>query len=145
MTRHPDGWYFGQMGIGTVWHVVRTAGREPNFLPCKLCRIFWKYFWIAESLLNSIFTKKWFCPTECGQLQTNNAAYFLLRRTSMLVIPKGLKNLYTSMAYSYDICINECISSKISSWIQSAFVYHISYETFKEWFPLIVAIIVNVR
>jgi hypothetical protein len=28
-------------------------------------------FWIAESLLKSIFTKKWFCPTECGQLQTN--------------------------------------------------------------------------
>jgi len=27
--------------------------------------------WIAKSLFESIITKKWFCPTECGQLQTN--------------------------------------------------------------------------
>jgi hypothetical protein len=27
--------------------------------------------WIAESLLKSIITMKWFCPAECGQLQTN--------------------------------------------------------------------------
>jgi hypothetical protein len=38
-----DGRCFGQMGVRTVYHVVRTAGREPNFLTCKLCRIFWKH------------------------------------------------------------------------------------------------------
>jgi len=52
-------WCFSLMGIRTVWHVVRTAGRKLNFLTCKLCRIFWKHFWIAESLLKSIFTNKW--------------------------------------------------------------------------------------
>jgi hypothetical protein len=69
--RRLDGWCFGQLGVRTGRHVVRTADREPNFLTYKLCRIFWQYFWIAESLLNSIITMKWFCPTECGQLQTN--------------------------------------------------------------------------
>jgi hypothetical protein len=70
-THRPDSWHFGQTGVRTVWHAVRTADRELNFLTYKLCRIFWKHFWIAESLLKSIFTKKWFCPTECGKLQTN--------------------------------------------------------------------------
>jgi hypothetical protein len=61
----------GRLALWTDGRPDQTADREPNFLPCKLCRIFWKHFWIAESLLKSIFTKKWFCPTECGQLQTN--------------------------------------------------------------------------
>jgi hypothetical protein len=64
MTRRPDGWCFGQL-------IVRTAGTEPNFLTCKLCRIFSKHLWIAESLLKSIITRNWFCPKECGQFQTN--------------------------------------------------------------------------
>jgi hypothetical protein len=69
----PDGKFSssGQMSVRTVWDVVQTAGREPNFLTWKLCRIFWKLFWIAESLLNSVITMNWFCPIECGQLQTN--------------------------------------------------------------------------
>jgi hypothetical protein len=69
--RCPDGCCYGQLGVRTVWHVVRTDGRESNFLTCKLCRIFWKHFWIAKSLLKSIITMKWFCPTECSQLQIN--------------------------------------------------------------------------
>jgi hypothetical protein len=69
----PDGWCFGQMDVQKVWHVVQTADRELNFLTCKLCRIFWKHFWIVESLLKSIFTKKWFFPTEFGHLQTNTS------------------------------------------------------------------------
>lgn len=44
----------------------------------------------------------------------SDATHFLLRCIRMLVIPKGLENLYSSMTCSYDICINECISSKIS-------------------------------
>jgi hypothetical protein len=32
---------------------------------------FLEALWIVESLLKSIITKKWFCSTECGQLQTN--------------------------------------------------------------------------
>jgi hypothetical protein len=69
--RRSNGWCYGQLGVRTVWHIVRTAGREPNYLTCKMYRIFWKHFWIVESLLKSIITNKWFCPTECGQLQTN--------------------------------------------------------------------------
>jgi hypothetical protein len=61
-----------------LWIYGRSEGmtcrsdgwQEIDFLPCKLCKIFWNHFWIAESLLKSIFTNKWFCPTECGQLQT---------------------------------------------------------------------------
>jgi len=78
-----------QKKVQTVIHVVRmddaldrwvsgrydmSSGRLTEnqiFWLCKLCRIFWKHFWIAESLLKSNFTKKWFSPTECGQLQTN--------------------------------------------------------------------------
>jgi hypothetical protein len=69
--RRPDRWCFSLMCIRKVWHVVQTVGREPNFLTCKLYRIFWKNFWITESLLKSIFTKEWFCPTDSGQLQIN--------------------------------------------------------------------------
>jgi hypothetical protein len=32
---------------------------------------FRKALWIVESLLKNIITQRWFCPTECGQLQTN--------------------------------------------------------------------------
>jgi hypothetical protein len=71
MIHCPDGWFYGQLGVRTVWHVVRAAGKEQNFLICKLCRIFWKHFRTVESLLKSIITMKWFCPTECGQLETN--------------------------------------------------------------------------
>jgi hypothetical protein len=46
--RRPDVWCLVCLGVRTVWYVVRTAGREPAFLTC---RIFWKYFWIAESLV----------------------------------------------------------------------------------------------
>jgi len=59
MTRRPDGWQ------GTEFSDLQTV------------QIFWKHFWIAESLLKIIFTKKRFCPTECGQLQTNNMDYIL--------------------------------------------------------------------
>jgi hypothetical protein len=75
MTHRPDRWSFGQLGVRTGRHVVRTAGREPNFLTCKLYKIFRKHFWIAESSLKSIFTTKWFCPTECSQLQTNKLPF----------------------------------------------------------------------
>jgi hypothetical protein len=56
MICRPDGWHFGQMG-------VQTTSKEPSYLLCKLCGIFWNHFWIAEFLLKSIFTKKWFCQT----------------------------------------------------------------------------------
>jgi hypothetical protein len=42
-SRRTDGICFGQLGVRTVWHVVQTAGREPNFLTCQLFRIFWKH------------------------------------------------------------------------------------------------------
>jgi hypothetical protein len=38
-SRRSDEWCFRQMGVRTVWHVVRTADRVPNFLTRKLCRI----------------------------------------------------------------------------------------------------------
>jgi len=43
-SRHPDGCCLEQMDVRTVWHVVLTADREPNFLTCKLRKIFWKHF-----------------------------------------------------------------------------------------------------
>jgi hypothetical protein len=71
LTRRPDGWCIGQLGVRTEWHVVRTAGRGPKFLTCKLCRIFWRHFWIVESLIKKHLYKEVIFPTEYGQLQTN--------------------------------------------------------------------------
>jgi hypothetical protein len=32
MTRRPDGWSFGQLGVWTGRHIIRTADRESFFL-----------------------------------------------------------------------------------------------------------------
>jgi len=54
MKRRPDGW----QGI--------------EFVDLQTVQNLLEHFWIAESLIKSNFTKKWFCPTECGQLETNS-------------------------------------------------------------------------
>jgi len=42
-SRRLDGLCFGQLGVRTVYHIVLTATRDPIFLTCRLCRIFWKH------------------------------------------------------------------------------------------------------
>jgi hypothetical protein len=39
-SHRPDGWFFEQLGVRTVYHVVWMATRDPIFLICRLCRIF---------------------------------------------------------------------------------------------------------
>jgi len=84
----PDGWCFSLMCVRTVCHIFRKVDALDNLASGRYdtssgrlarSRIFrlanvqnlLEHFWIAESLIKSIFTKKWFCPIECGQLQTN--------------------------------------------------------------------------
>jgi hypothetical protein len=92
-----------------LWTDGRLDGmtRRPNdwqgtkFFPCKLYRIFWKHFWIAESLLKSIFTKKWFCPIECGQLQTNNIVQDLGLNVSAAQYSKVWKEFVSRLLTSF--------------------------------------------
>jgi hypothetical protein len=89
-TRRSDGWcliYLASERYGTSsgrmeqWTDERSDGMARSFwrltgnrksFDLQAVQNLLKHFWIAESLLNNIFTYKWFCPTEWGQLQTNN-------------------------------------------------------------------------
>jgi len=52
-----------------------TNTKDPISLTWNLCRIFitlnMNSLKLTESLIKSIITKNWFCPTKCSQLQTN--------------------------------------------------------------------------
>lgn len=86
--RRSDGWCFSLMCVWTVCHIFRkvdaldnlasgrydtSSGRLAGNRIFRLANVqnLLEHFWIAESLIKSIFTNKWFCPIECGQLQTN--------------------------------------------------------------------------
>jgi hypothetical protein len=69
-SRRPDRWCFEQLGVWTVYHVVQTVAGDSIFWHAD-CAESSRSTLNSETLFKSIITKKWFCPTEWSQLQTN--------------------------------------------------------------------------
>jgi hypothetical protein len=76
-SRHPDGWCLDSRAFGRN---ITSFGRMQGirFLWLGICAessrnitLIMKTLKITKSLYKSIITYKWFCPTECSQLQTN--------------------------------------------------------------------------
>jgi hypothetical protein len=100
MARFPDGWQgtgisdsqivliLLNRGIPVEKHLftykwfcpirMRPTTNEHEFSNLQTVQNLQEHFWITESLIKNIFTKKWFCLTECGQLQTNKTSLVFL-------------------------------------------------------------------